>query len=204
MLRTADTWQDTGPLLQTNGTLAGHPNAIRMAAASEGSQQVNRMDSMSRRTFALSIALCLGLTTAKAQQAAMATGGDASGIGGTVAYSIGQSVCITHTGATGSVAQGVQQPYEISYVVGVQDLQTGRDVQACPNPTTGQLMLSVGGPEISGLNFQLYDLNGRTVEHRKMTGNTESIRMDHLPSAAYFLSVTDNGKEVRTFKIIKN
>ena len=48
--------------------------------------------------------------TAQAQQATTATGGDATGSGGSAAYSVGQIVYTTHTGTTGSVAQGVQQP----------------------------------------------------------------------------------------------
>ncbi len=49
--------------------------------------------------------------TIHAQQATTATGGDASGSGGTVASSVGQIVYTTNTGTTGSVVQGVQQPF---------------------------------------------------------------------------------------------
>ncbi|MCB0649678.1 MAG: hypothetical protein KDC85_00225 [Saprospiraceae bacterium] len=37
-----------------------------------------------------------------------ATGGDASGSGGSVSYTVGHPVYTTHDGAGGSVAQGVQ------------------------------------------------------------------------------------------------
>jgi hypothetical protein len=57
--------------------------------------------------------LLLGFVlTAQAQQATTAAGGNATGSGGSVAYSVGQIVYTTHTGTTGSVAQGVQQTYE--------------------------------------------------------------------------------------------
>jgi hypothetical protein len=39
-------------------------------------------------------------------------GGEATGSGGSVSYSVGQVVYTTNTGINGSVAQGVQQPYE--------------------------------------------------------------------------------------------
>ena len=58
---------------------------------------------------------------AQAQESVNAYGGDAKGSGGTVAYSVGQIVYTTHTGATGSVAQGVQQAYEISVVTGIKN-----------------------------------------------------------------------------------
>ena len=52
------------------------------------------------------------------QETIPTTGGSATGIGGSVSYTIGQVAFNTFRGtaATGSVVQGVQQPYEISIV----------------------------------------------------------------------------------------
>ena len=141
--------------------------------------------------------LGLGLT-AQAQQAITTTGGNASGSGGTVAYSVGQIAYTTNTVATGSVAQGVQQPYEISIVLGI-DLE----ITVYPNPTTNFLTLDVGKTAISNLNFELLDINGKLIESKKITSAIETIRMENLSSATYFLIVTNNSKEVKTFKIIK-
>ena len=100
--------------------------------------------------------LLLGLgLTAQAQQATTATGSDASGSGGTVAYSVGQIVYTTNTGTNGSVAQGVQQPYEISIVLGIDNHTINLELTAYPNPTTNFLTLNVGNAELSTLNFQL-------------------------------------------------
>ncbi|MFI3216924.1 MAG: T9SS type A sorting domain-containing protein [Methylococcales bacterium] len=149
--------------------------------------------------------LLLGLgLAAQAQQATTATGGDASGSGGTVAYSVGQIVYTTNTGTTGSVAQGVQQPYEISIVTGLEDTQISLNMQAYPNPTTDYLTLNVGNFELSTLNFQLFDISGKLVESRKIISSSETIAMENLPTATYFLKVSNNNKEVKTFKIVKN
>jgi len=56
----------------------------------------------------------LGLTGLQAQESVNAAGGNASGSGGTVSYTVGQVVYTTKTGTNGSVAEGVQQAYEIS------------------------------------------------------------------------------------------
>jgi opacity protein-like surface antigen len=145
----------------------------------------------------------LGLT-AQAQQATTATGGNTSGSGGTVAYSVGQIIYTTNTGTTGSVAQGVQQPYEISIVLGVADNSIKLELTAYPNPTTNYLTLSVGNAELSTLNFQLYDISGKLIESRKIISCIETVAMENLPTATYFLKVTNNNNEVKTFKIIKN
>ena len=140
----------------------------------------------------------------QAQQATTAAGGDASGSGGTVAYSVGQIVYTTNTGANGSVAQGVQQAYEISIVTGLEDTQISLNMQAYPNPTTDYLTLNVGNFELSTLNFQLYDISGKLIESRKIISSTETIAMGNLSSATYFLKVSNNNNEVKSFKIIKN
>ncbi|SDH69117.1 Por secretion system C-terminal sorting domain-containing protein [Flavobacterium omnivorum] len=147
--------------------------------------------------------LGFGLLTAQAQQAITATGGDASGSGGTVAYSVGQIVYTTNTGTNGSVAQGVQQSYIISIVLGIEDNATKLELTAYPNPTTNFLTLNVGNAELSTLRFQLYDISGKLIESRKIISSTETIGMENLPSAIYFLKVANNNQEVKTFKIIK-
>lgn len=159
---------------------------------------------MKHKKVKLSV-LLLGLgLTAQAQQVTTATGGNASGSGGTVAYSVGQIVYTTNTGTTGSVAQGVQQPYEISIVLGIDNHSINLELSAYPNPTTDYLTLNVGNAELSTLNFQLYDISGKLIESKKITSTTETIRTENLPTATYFLKVSNNNKEVKTFKIIKN
>lgn len=149
--------------------------------------------------------LLLGLgLTAQAQQASTATGGNASGSGGTVAYSVGQIVYTTSTGISGSVAQGVQQAYEISTTLGIDNHSINLELTAYPNPTTNFLTLYIVNNELSTLSFQLLDLTGKLIENRKITSNSETIAMENLPTAIYFLKVVNNNKELKTFKIIKN
>ena len=141
---------------------------------------------------------------AQAQESANSSGGDATGSGGTVAYSIGQVVYTTNTGTNGSVAEGVQQPYEISIVLGIDNHTINLELTAYPNPTTNFLTLNVGNAELSTLNFQLYDILGKLIESRKIISSSETIAIENLPTATYFLKVTNNNNEVKTFKIIKN
>ena len=144
--------------------------------------------------------LGLGLTGVQAQTSVNATGGDASGGGGSVSYSVGQVVYTTHTGTSGSVAEGVQQPYEISVVTGLEEAQSiNLSVTAYPNPTTDYLTLRIDEFEISNLSFQLYDMNGKLLQNEKITGNQTSIVMSNLLPATYFVKVIQGNKEVKTF-----
>ncbi len=147
--------------------------------------------------------LVFGLQTAQAQEAVITVGSDATGSAGTVAYSIGQIVYTTNTGINGIVAQGVQQPYVISIVLGIEHNSIQLYFTVYPNPTINFLTLNLGNADLSTLSFQLYDLSGKLIESRKIVSNTETIRMENLPSALYFLRVTNNSEELKTFKIIK-
>jgi len=149
--------------------------------------------------------LGLGLTGLQAQESVNATGGDALGSGGSASYSVGQVVYTTNTGTNGSVAQGVQQAFEISVVTGLEEAKgINLSVSAYPNPTTDYLTLEVKDVELLNLHFQMYDMNGKLLQNEKITGNQTSIVMSNLLPATYFVKVIQGNKEVKTFKIIKN
>ena len=149
--------------------------------------------------------LGLGATGLQAQESVNATGGDASGSGGSASYSVGQVFYTTNTGTNGSVAEGVQQPYEISVVTGIEEAKgINLSVTAYPNPTTDYLTLEVKDFELSALHFQLYDMNGKLLQNEKITGIQTSIVMGNFVPATYFVKVIQGTKEVKTFKIIKN
>lgn len=160
---------------------------------------------MKNKTKQLGALLLLGFgfNTTYAQQATTASGGDASGSGGSVAYSVGQIVYTTSTGTTGSVAQGVQQPYEISIPLGLAETGIKLNLSAYPNPATSFLILEVDDYD-RALSYQLYDIGGKLLESNTVVANSTTIKMERYATAAYFLKVTQNNKEVKTFKIIKN
>jgi len=146
--------------------------------------------------------LGLGLTGLQAQENANATGGDASGSGGSVSYSVGQVVYTTNTGTSGSVAQGVQQAYSISEVTGLESAK-GINLSAYPNPTTDYLTLEVKDSELSGLSFQLYDLNGKLLQSENINGTQTEINMSSYVPSSYFVKVTNRTQSIKEFKIIK-
>lgn len=155
-----------------------------------------------KKIIALIIFGC-SMLSIQAQQTTVSAGGDASGIGGTFSYSIGQVVYTYNYGTDVIVAQGVQQPFEIS-ILGLDNYQINLVMQTYPNPTKDYLVLNVHALDLSNMIFQLYDVNGRLIETRTMFSPIETICMMNLPSSVYVLKVTNNNIEVKSFKIIKN
>ncbi len=66
-----------------------------------------------RKVLTIFLLYCFGAAIAQAQATIPATGGTATGSGGSVSLTVGQLVWHMFPGSNGTVLQGVQQPYEI-------------------------------------------------------------------------------------------
>lgn len=148
--------------------------------------------------------LGLGLAGLHAQESKNAAGGDASGTGGSATFSVGQVVYQTSTGTSGSVTEGVQQPYEIFAITGINGTKEKTlSISAYPNPTANNLILSIDKIEISNLSYQLYSFNGELLLDKKIESTKTTIDLSNFVSASYFIKVIQDSNEIKTFKIIK-
>ena len=149
----------------------------------------------------------LGLAGLQAQEAVPATGGNASGSGGTVSYSVGQIVYGSSTGTNGSVVQGVQQTYVISVFTGVDNTSIDLSYKVYPNPATDYLNLKLINFEKSTYSYQLLDVSGKILESKTIVAEETSISMQALTGGNYLLKIVetnpDAAKELKSFKIIK-
>lgn len=157
-----------------------------------------------KKTIASVAFLLLGLGGLHAQESPTATGGDATGSGGTVAFSVGQVVYTTNTDATGTVSQGVQQAYEI-FSVGIKETELNISLSVFPNPATDNLTLQISDYNNEKLSYQLFDIQGKLLTNVQITAQQTQINTVSLPPATYFINVVNqDNKQVQSFKIIKN
>ena len=160
---------------------------------------------MRNRLLIIFLFIGLGLTVLRAQSAQPTSGGDASGDGGTMSYTVGQLVYTSNTASGGTILQGVQQSYEIWIVTeNAEGKQITLSVSAYPNPTTDYLIVHIDDTNIKELYYQLIDLNGKILENKMITDNEATIDMHTLARTIYFLKVTKEKTDLKTFKIIKN
>lgn len=164
---------------------------------------------MRHKKFKLSLVLLLvlELTGLKAQESINTTGGNASGNGGSVSYSVGQVVYTTTKNTNGMVARGVQQPFEILIITGIEEAKgINLSCSVYPNPTTDYLTLKIDASasiRIQNLSYQLFDMNGRLLRSGKLESHETQIAMINLVPETYLLQVFDQNKIVKSFKIIK-
>lgn len=138
-----------------------------------------------------------------AQNGPVSAGGDATGSGGGVSYSIGQTDYIYSTGSGGTANQGLQQPYEIFVSTGIDEKNITLDFKVYPNPTADNLTLTVSNRETKNLKYTLYGLDGKLIYEEVISRELTTISMAELAQGLYIVSVYDNNKTIKSFNVIK-
>jgi len=144
------------------------------------------------------------MVSLQGQQTIPATGGTATGSGGTVSYTIGQVTYQMFSGADASVAQGVQQPYEISVITSVGNTEgIVLEYKVYPNPAHELIRLTIKPFDDGNYKYWLYDINGILLQDKKILSEETEISLESLTPAVYFLKVLKDNKEVKVFKVVK-
>ncbi|WP_240614746.1 T9SS type A sorting domain-containing protein [Polaribacter filamentus] len=136
------------------------------------------------------------------QQTIPATGGDATGSGGSSSYSVGQLVYTTNTGS-GTVIQGVQQSIELSTLSNPELNTINLKAVTYPNPTSDYVILKISDNALDNLSYNLIDINGKAISNGSVTNGDTQINMQQLAIGMYILKINQNNQELKTFKIIK-
>lgn len=144
------------------------------------------------------------ISAASAQEVNISSGGEATGTQGSVSYSIGQAVYTTASGSSGTVTQGIQQPYEIFIAVGIENKFIDLSIQSYPNPTTDVLNLKLEGELPANASYTLINASGSQVKSDVITELHTHIPVSALSAGVYFIQVNSGTTLLKTFKIIKN
>ena len=150
----------------------------------------------------LSIAVALLSINLYSQSNTVSAGGDAEGDNGSVSYSIGQVVYTSAQGSNGNVNQGVQQPYDVGVITGIEE--AGINLSVFPNPTAGILTLSVADEDASLLSYQIFDATGRLIDTKNKLNSTNTISLEAYATGVYTLSVMRENKQAKSFRVVRN
>ena len=142
-----------------------------------------------------------------AQYAIVPIGGDSQSNNGSVNYTVGQIAVRTSTNSNGgvTVAEGVQQPYEIM-TVGIDEYpQIVLKAEVYPNPTDNLVQLHINGFETQtkGLCAKLYNENGKVLQTLTVTNVLTTFQIGHYATGIYFLEVSDGKRVLKTFKVVR-
>ena len=154
--------------------------------------------------FLLSLLFAFSSTEAKSQTSMNSSGGDAYSSSGSISYSVGQTLFTTVKNTSGSIALGVQQPYEITVSIIERQNDTNFAIAAFPNPVNGLLTIDLNGIEPENMYYTFYDITGKIMTAGDIKYNKTEILTDKLRPAAYILKIIKNDNIIKAFNIIKN
>jgi hypothetical protein len=142
-----------------------------------------------------------------AQSHVVTAGTNVSSTTGSVSFTVGQIDYINATNGSGNVNQGVQQPYEIYKVTGIEHIQLADlDIQISPNPSSGDMTLSIqcSSFEEKHLSYVVTTITGDKLLQQDITNRQTSLHLKNLSAATYFITICNEHTKVATYKIVKN
>jgi hypothetical protein len=137
------------------------------------------------------------------QEAVSASGGEATGSGGTSSYTVGQLLYSTNTGSNVSIIQGVQQSIELLTLSNLELTALTLSAVTYPNPTSDYIVLALRNSQLTDLSYVICDLQGRIVRKGSVQQQDTTIAMQTLAIGAYILKVNQDNHALKSFKIIK-
>lgn len=151
----------------------------------------------------ISIFLFLGFSGICVAQQSFSAGTNAQSAAGSVSYSVGQMTNQSLESASGKVNQGVQQPYEI-FVLSTNENAFQKKITVYPNPVKDFLVVDFNAEKLQNAKYQLFDGTGKLLNQGDLRNVKNDINTSTLNSGMYLLSISSEGKTIKTFKIIKN
>lgn len=137
----------------------------------------------------------------------IASGSNATGSSGSVAYSIGQ-VFYTYNGTESiyNVAQGIQHLGKEETLDTPDIEKPTAEIFIFPNPTTDFVTISMTGLELESgqRSYKLYDIQARLLRQNKIDQTETQVSVSNLSSSIYILVVYVDNKILKSFKIVKN
>lgn len=158
---------------------------------------------MIRKIFTLTIFIATLTATSQAQEASVASGGQAVGSGGSVSFSVGQTFYIDQSSATSSITPGVQQPYHITWLSNPDRDVFPIELNVFPNPASDNLNITVAGPDTENIVCKIYDLLGNHLETFPIEAGSSQINIGHLTNAIYLFAIAQGNQTIQTYKIVK-
>jgi hypothetical protein len=155
--------------------------------------------------------VCFTIISVQAQENIVASGNSANDAGGSISYSVGQLVYTAIESVDGQVSQGVIQPYEISQVTKINQIENiGITCNVFPNPTADLLVVEMlSNTNITNqYSIALYNAKGELLQIIQNVTNQTYVSMENYFQGIYFINLiqtgSDTNESIATYRVVKN
>lgn len=145
--------------------------------------------------------LLLCTLTVSSQEVIASQGNSYSNSSVSIDFTIGEVVIATLNNTGNTLTQGFHQTNLT--VLAIDDFDINYQARVFPNPT--QDLLQVEIQNFEGLNFKMYDIQGRQLSQQKIYSINTSINTTPYAKGLYLLVIlNENNQLLKTYRIIKN
>lgn len=131
------------------------------------------------------------------------SGNSSSNKNGAVSFSYGQVFYDSYATQKHNVTEGIQQTNQYSRQINpALPAPEVVSIKVSPNPMTSFVTVNI--PELEdNLSYQFYSLKGNLIESGPLVSTETEINAVGLENALYLLKVSQNGKTLKIFRLIK-
>lgn len=116
-----------------------------------------------------------------------------------IVFTIGEVVIKTGTDGVFDLTQGFHQSHW--NITAMEDHNSSFDATIFPNPTTE--ILKIKTTMFKGVNYSIYNAQGKLISSDKLYLEQTSINVSQLPVGSYLVNLNDANKNLKTYKLIK-
>lgn len=142
----------------------------------------------------------LSITSITAQNAISSSGGTVENDTYKLSQTLGEGAIKTISDEEASLTQGVNQTKLL-----VTSISNDRDIKLMvfPNPTSKFLNLVMDVSPSNSASYQIYNSSGVLISKKKIEESKTTIIFEGVAVGEYLIKVTDDKKEIASYKIIK-
>lgn len=140
--------------------------------------------------------------TIQAQQVIATAGSTLTNSNGSMSFTIGEGLTQAFSKGDKVITQGFQQPnLVVSMVSVIKEIEFS--IEAYPNPTSDIINIRIGKENQDGLQYLIFDFNGKLLKKDKLETSLTEIPFKSLQNGLYIIKISDGARDLKTFKIIK-
>ena len=77
------------------------------------------------------------------------------------------------------------------------------DIEVFPNPTDGNLTVSISELPEGTVTFQLFDVLGHNILSQSLTDHNSTIILSQFPQGVYYYQIMNNGVSIKSDRVVK-
>lgn len=141
----------------------------------------------------------LATLSVSAQEVVSTQGDSYTNSNGSIDFTVGEVVIQTGTDGNNDITQGFHQTNW--NFLGLEDNAPDFEAIIFPNPTED--VLNIKTDNFEDVTYKLYDAQGKVIFEDDLTSEQTSIVVSQLAPGNYSISLSNESKNLKTFKLVK-